>query len=44
MQSFGNREVFGLASADGVQFWFFNPNFVPDIPGVEPLLAMEESG
>lgn len=39
---FGDR-VFGLASEDGVQFWFFDPNFTPDIPGAEPFLAIEDS-
>ena len=29
---FGDREVFGLASDDGVQIWFFNPHFVADVP------------
>ena len=42
--SFGDREVFGVATRDGIQLWFFNPNFVPDFPGAEPFLAMEESG
>lgn len=41
---FGDREVFGMASYDGIQLWFFNPDFVPDIPGAEPFLAVEESG
>lgn len=41
---FGDREVFGVASEDGLQFLFFNPNFTPDIPEVQPFLAMEESG
>lgn len=36
LRPFGDREVFGMASEDGVQLWFFNPNFVPDIPGMEP--------
>ena len=40
---FGDREVFGMASSDGVQFWFFNPNFAPDLPGMKPFRAMEES-
>lgn len=42
--SFGDREVFGLASDDGMQLWFFNPDFVPDLPDAEPFLAVEESG
>ncbi|KAL1997556.1 hypothetical protein VTN49DRAFT_87 [Thermomyces lanuginosus] len=29
--SFGDQEVFGLAGEGGVQLWFFNPNFVPDL-------------
>ena len=32
---FGDREVFGVATKDGIQFWFFNPNFTPDLPGNE---------
>lgn len=40
----GDREVLCVVSDDGVQLWFFNPDFVPDIPGAEPLLAREESG
>lgn len=43
-KSFGDREVFGLATYDGIQLWFFNPAFVPDLPDAEPFLAMEESG
>lgn len=31
-----------MAGEGGVQLWFFDPDFVPDIPGVEPLLALEE--
>ncbi|KAL1992162.1 hypothetical protein VTN49DRAFT_4194 [Thermomyces lanuginosus] len=42
--SFGDSEVFCLASNDGIQLWFFNPNFTPDIPGAVPFLPMEESG
>lgn len=42
--SFGDREVFGVATDDGIQLWFFNPNFVPDLPDAEPFLAMEECG
>lgn len=30
--AFGDREVFGLGGDDGVQLWFFNPNFVPSFP------------
>lgn len=40
---FGNREVFGLISSYGIQLWFFNPKFVPDLPGAEPFRAMEGS-
>ncbi|KAL1992106.1 hypothetical protein VTN49DRAFT_4138 [Thermomyces lanuginosus] len=40
---FGDREVFGMASEDGIQLWFFNPNFIPDIPDLELYLPMEES-
>lgn len=35
---FGDREVFGLVSLDGIQLWFFNPNFVPDLPDAMPSL------
>ncbi|KAL1991478.1 hypothetical protein VTN49DRAFT_4786 [Thermomyces lanuginosus] len=42
LQWFGDREVCGVAGEGGVQLWFFDPDFVPDIPGVEPLLALEE--
>lgn len=28
VQTFGDREVFGVVSHDGTQLWFFNPNFV----------------
>lgn len=41
---FGDHEVFGIASQDGVQFWFFNPDFSTSLPDAEPFLAMEESG
>lgn len=41
---FGDREVFGVGTRDGIQLWFFNPDFVPDLPDAEPFLAMEESG
>lgn len=40
----GDREVYCMAGADGMQLWFFNPDFLPDIPNAEPFLAMEESG
>lgn len=40
----GDRAVLCVASDDGLQLWFFNPDFVPDIPDAEPFLAMEESG
>lgn len=33
---FGDREVFGLAGKCGVQLCFFNPDFVPDLPGAVP--------
>lgn len=36
---FGDHEVFGLASNDGVQVWFFNPNFAPDLPDAQPVSA-----
>lgn len=41
---FGDREVFGLGTDDGIQLWFFNPTLVPDLADAEPFLAMEESG
>lgn len=41
---FGDREVFGVANEDGIQFWIFNPNFTPNLPGALPFLPMEESG
>lgn len=41
---FGDREVSGLSTEDGVQLWFFDPNFTPDIPGARPFLPMEDSG
>lgn len=44
LSPFGDHEVFGMASDDGIQLWFFNPNFVPDLPFAEPFLAMQESG
>lgn len=34
---FGDNEVFGLASDDGTQLWFFNPDFTPDLPFTQPL-------
>ncbi|KAL1973755.1 hypothetical protein VTN31DRAFT_5315 [Thermomyces dupontii] len=31
---FGDREVFGVTNKIGVELWFFNPNFAPDlVPG-----------
>ncbi|KAL1996816.1 hypothetical protein VTN49DRAFT_7681 [Thermomyces lanuginosus] len=41
---FGDREVFGLVSEDGIQIWFFNPNFTPDLAGAEPFIAATETG
>ena len=41
---FGDREVIGFANEDGMQFWFFNPDFSTSLPDAEPFLAMEESG
>lgn len=38
---FGDHEVFGLASNDGVQIWFFNPHFAPDLPDAQPVSAVE---
>lgn len=43
-QPFGDREVVGLVSPDGIQLWFFNPNFAPDFPKQFAFRAMEESG
>ncbi|KAL1974023.1 hypothetical protein VTN31DRAFT_5583 [Thermomyces dupontii] len=28
---FGDCEVFGLVNDSGIQLWFFNPSFVPDL-------------
>lgn len=36
LQLFADREVLSLAGDDGIELWFFNPNFVPDIPGAVP--------
>lgn len=44
LQPFGDREVFGVASENGIQLWFFNPDFAPELKDVVPFLAMEESG
>lgn len=44
MLPLGDREVFALVSYDGIQLWFFNPNFVPNVPGTMPFRAMEETG
>lgn len=41
---FGDSEVFGMASEDGIQLWFLNRNFCSDLPGAEPILLLEESG
>lgn len=41
---FGDREIFGVASEDGIQFWIFHPNFTPNLPNALPFLPMEESG
>lgn len=38
----GDGEVYCVGGNDGVQLWFFNPEFVPDIPGAEPFVAMPE--
>ncbi|KAL1990841.1 hypothetical protein VTN49DRAFT_5844 [Thermomyces lanuginosus] len=38
----GDREVYCVVGSDGVQLWFFNPDFVPDIPDAVPFLAMED--
>lgn len=37
----GDREVLCLASPDGMQLWFFNPGFLPDLPDAMPFLAAE---
>lgn len=36
----GDREVVGLASEDGIQMWFFNPHFVPNVPYAKPFDPM----
>lgn len=41
---FGDREVFCVATEDGIQLWFFNPKFTPDLPDAEPFLPSQESG
>ncbi|KAL1973995.1 hypothetical protein VTN31DRAFT_5555 [Thermomyces dupontii] len=38
---FGDNEMFGLASDDGTQLWFFNPDFTPDLSFAEPFLSMK---
>lgn len=38
-----DNEVYCVAGNDGVQLWFFNPNFVPDLPDAVPLFGTEES-
>ena len=38
---FGDQEVLCLANYDGVQLWFFNPDFIPDLPELERFLPME---
>lgn len=44
VKSFGDREVYGVASDDGMQLWFFNPAFVPELPGLaESFCAVEET-
>ncbi|KAL1974213.1 hypothetical protein VTN31DRAFT_5773 [Thermomyces dupontii] len=42
LQLIGGPEVLCFASRDGIQLWFFNPNFVPDIdvPFARPFVAM----
>jgi len=40
---FGDSEVLGVVGHEGIQFWFFNPNFAPDIPGAKPFSAMEKN-
>lgn len=40
----GDREVYFVASDEGLQLWFFNPDFVPDLPDAGPFVPMEESG
>ena len=39
----GDREILCLCSHDGMQLWFFNPNFVPGIADANPFLTMDES-
>lgn len=40
---FGDQEVFGVANEGGtyLQLWFFNPDFVPDLPDTEPVRPVE---
>ena len=44
LKVFGDREVVCVASSEGIQLWFFNPDFLPNIPGAQPFSPMEESG
>lgn len=44
LRIFGDREVLGVASCDGIQLWLFNPNFTLNLPNAMPFLPMEESG
>ncbi|KAL1996343.1 hypothetical protein VTN49DRAFT_108 [Thermomyces lanuginosus] len=41
---FGDSEVLGLVSYDGIQLWFFNPSFLPDVPDAVPFLPTGDSG
>lgn len=36
-----DSEVYCVVGNDGVQLWFFNPDFVPDLPNAEPFLGIE---
>lgn len=44
LRPFGDNDIFGVASEDGAQIWFFNPKFLPDLKNSVPFLAREESG
>lgn len=37
----GDRETLCFVSGDGIQFWFFNPDFVPDLPDITPFVAAQ---
>lgn len=40
LEPLGDREVVCLPGHEGVQIWFFNPRFVPDVPNTKPFIPM----